>query len=229
VDGGTVEDLYALEKSGQRFSVIAADPPWPFKTYSVKGKDRSADRHYDTKPLDAIKALPVRHLASDQCALFLWATNPQLSGALEVIKAWGFTFKTVGLVWIKQNRRGQGLFMGLGYWTRANAEVCFLATRGRPKRLAADVHQVIMSPVREHSRNPDEARAKIERLLAGPYLELYGRQPAPGWTVWGNEVAPAMEGGRMTRPQQCLESGARRYDRDIPNWNEWRVRQPAGR
>lgn len=188
-DGCTVDDLGALAAAGKKFGVIYADPPWSFNVYSGKGKQRSADRQYDTMSLDDIKALPVADLAADDCALMMWAVLPELPGALEVIKAWGFTYKTVGFTWIKENRSGNGLFWGMGYWTRANAEVCLLATRGAPKRQAMDVHQVIMSPVSEHSRKPDEAQVRIERLLPGPYLELYGRRPTPGWTVWGNQIS----------------------------------------
>jgi N6-adenosine-specific RNA methylase IME4 len=188
-DGCTVDDLGALAAAGKKFGVIYADPPWSFNVYSGKGKQRSADRQYDTMSLDDIKALPIEQLAADDCALMMWAVLPELPSALEVIKAWGFTYKTVGFTWIKENRSGNGLFWGMGYWTRANAEVCLLATRGAPKRQAMDVHQVIMSPVSEHSRKPDEAQARIERLLPGPYLELYGRRAAPGWTVWGNQIS----------------------------------------
>jgi len=188
-DGCTVDDLGVLATAGKKFSVIYADPPWSFNVYSGKGKQRSADRRYDTQSLDDIKAMPIEQLAADDCALLLWAVLPELPGALEVIKAWGFTYKTVAFTWVKQNRSGNGLFWGMGYWTRANAEVCLLATRGSPKRQAMDVHQVIMSPVSEHSRKPDEAQVRIERLLPGPYLELYGRRPTPGWTVWGNQIS----------------------------------------
>ena len=86
-----------LQPTGKRFSVIYADPPWTFKTYSDKGNQRSAERHYDTKGLDAIKALPVERLAAEDCALFLWCINPEIPEALEVIEAWGFTYKTVRL------------------------------------------------------------------------------------------------------------------------------------
>jgi N6-adenosine-specific RNA methylase IME4 len=188
-DGCTVGDLNELANAGKKFSVIYADPPWSFNVYSGKGKQRSADRQYDTQSLDDIKAIPVEKLAADDCALLLWAVLPELPGALDVIKAWGFVYKTVAFTWIKENRSGNGLFWGMGYWTRANAEVCLLATRGSPKRQAMDVHQVIMSPVGEHSRKPDEAQVRIERLLSGPYLELYGRRPSPGWTVWGNQIS----------------------------------------
>jgi N6-adenosine-specific RNA methylase IME4 len=191
--GGAVGDLRALAAAGKRFAVIYADPPWLFEVYSGKGKQRSAERHYDVMSLDAIKAMPVPALAADDCALFLWCVMPEISGALEVIKAWGFEFKTAAFNWVKQNRSGEGLFWGMGYWTRANAELCLLATRGAPQRLAMDVHQVIMSPVAEHSAKPDEARGRIQRLLAGPYLELFARAPAPGWTTWGNEILPVDE------------------------------------
>ena len=189
-DGGKVDDLVALAASGFRAGVVYADPPWSFEVYSGKGKDRSADRHYDTQSLDDIAALPVASVCAENCALLMWAVMPELPGALRVIEAWGFTYKTAGFVWVKQNRSGEGLFTGMGYWSRANAEVCLLATRGSPPRLAADVHQVVMSPVSAHSRKPGEVRERIQRLLGGPYLELYGRQAVPGWTVWGNEVAP---------------------------------------
>lgn len=191
--GGTVESLEALAADGRRFSVIYADPPWEFKVYSGKGKQRSAERHYDTASLDDIKALPVAPIAAEDCALFLWCVMPELPGALEVIKAWGFEYKTCAFTWIKQNKSGEGLFWGMGYWTRANAELCLLATRGSPKRIAMDVHQVVMAPVAEHSRKPDEVRVRIERLLAGPYLELFARRSADGWTAWGNEIREATE------------------------------------
>jgi N6-adenosine-specific RNA methylase IME4 len=183
--------------------VILADPAWKFRAYSPKGEQRSAVRHYDTSSLDAIKALPVADLAMDDCALFLWGVWQELPGALDVIKAWGFEYKTVAFVWVKQNRDGHGLFTGMGYWTRANSEFCLLATKGSPLRLAQDVHQVIEAPVGEHSAKPEEVRRRIERLFPGPYLELYARdQEVPGWTLWGNEIpsplkapSPAATGG----------------------------------
>ena len=113
---------------------------------------------------------------------------PELPGALEVIKAWGFEYKTAGFTWVKQNKSGEGLFTGMGYWTRSNAEICLFATRGSPQRMAKDVSQVILSRVGEHSAKPQEARRRIERLLLGPYLELFARSPANGWVTWGNEI-----------------------------------------
>ena len=118
---------------------------------------------------------------------------PAAPGGLRLIQAWGFTYKSVAFVWLKQNRKSPGWFYGLGFWTRGNAEVCLLATRGHPKRQAANVHQFIISPVREHSRKPEEAREKIVALMGDlPRVELFARQSPPGWDVWGNEVEPTI-------------------------------------
>ena len=126
-------------------------------------------------------------------AFFLWTTFPQIPDALRLIKAWGFHYKTVAFVWLKKNRKADSWFYGMGFWTRSNAEVCLLATRGHPKRQAANVHQFIISPVREHSRKPDETREKILALMGDvPRVELFARQSPPGWDVWGNEVEPTM-------------------------------------
>ena len=109
-----------------------ADPPWQFKTYSKKGLGKSADKHYPTMSLENIKALPVSKLADKDCALFMWTTIPFLRQSFDVMESWGFEYKTVAFVWIKRNRKSDGLFWGTGYWTRANSEICMLATRGNP-------------------------------------------------------------------------------------------------
>lgn len=120
----------------------------------------------------------------------MWATFPQLSEALQVIKAWGFQYKTVAFVWLKQNRKSPGWFYGLGYWTRGNAEICLFATKGHPKRQSKAVHQFIISPIEGHSKKPDITRDKIISLVGDlPRLELFARETPPGWDVWGNEVS----------------------------------------
>ncbi len=176
------------------YRVIYADPPWTFSTYSRKGKGRSAEAYYDCMTLPEIKALPVAEWAADDCALLLWTTDPLLPTALEVIRAWGFTYKTVGFYWAKLNKsadptlyREASFFTGLGFWTRANPELCLLATRGHPHRRRADVKKLIVSPRREHSRKPDEAYQRIETLCEGPYLEMFARVSRPGWDQWGAE------------------------------------------
>src|SRR5262249_27940167 len=191
--GANVGDLIAMGKAGLRFPVIYADPGWEFKVYAGKGKQRSAERYYDTESLEGIKALPIEPLAAKNSTLFLRGVWPELPGALEVIPAWGFAYKTVAFVWVKQNESGEGLHTGMGYHTRANSEFCLLARRGSPPRDDRGVHQVVMAPVGAHSAKPEEVRQRIERLRIGPYLELFARSPVPGWTVWGNEISPIAE------------------------------------
>ena len=164
------------------YRVIYADPPWTFSTYSRKGNGRSAEAHYDCMSLAEIKALPVADWAADDCVLLLWATDPLLPMAFEVIGSWGFTYKTVGFYWAKLNKSAskpvcedRSFFTGLGFWTRANPEICLLATRGHPHRRSANVKKLIVSPRREHNRKPDEAYRRIEALCHGPFLEMFAR------------------------------------------------------
>ena len=173
-----------------KYQVIYADPPWEYRVWSKKGNGRSAESHYPTMSIEEIADLPVNELADENCALFLWVTFPLLKEIWKVIDAWGFTYKSVAFVWIKQNKKADSLFWGMGYWTRANAEICILATKGSPKRYSKRVHQVIVSHIEEHSKKPEEARRRIEQLMGDvPRIELFARRETPGWDVWGNEVA----------------------------------------
>lgn len=188
------------------YRLIYADPPWTFATYSRKGKGRSAEAYYDCMSRAAIEELPVAEWAAKDCVLLLWATDPLLPAAFEVIRAWGFTYKTVGFYWAKLNKsaepeiyRDASFFTGLGFWTRANPELCLLATRGHPKRRRADVRKLIVSPRREHSRKPDEAYQRIEALCAGPYLEMFARTARPGWDSWPEEAELRRIGPRRWR------------------------------
>ena len=173
----------------KKYGIIYADPPWHYRVYSKKGAGRSAESHYPTMTIEEIQALPVSELADKDCALFMWITFPLLKESLSVLSAWGFKFKTIAFVWIKQNRKSDSQFWGMGYRTRANDEFCVLATKGKPKRMAKNVHQVIVSHIEEHSKKPDEARRRIVRLMGDlPRIELFARQKSAGWDVWGNEV-----------------------------------------
>jgi N6-adenosine-specific RNA methylase IME4 len=122
----------------------------------------------------------VRNLAAKDCVLFLWVVWPMLEHGLKTIDAWGFKYKTCGFAWMKSGKETNAPIMGTGYWTRANTEVCLLATKGKPKRISAGVAQAIYEPRREHSRKPD--------CVNGPYLELFARRERPGWDVWGNQT-----------------------------------------
>lgn len=172
------------------FSTILCDAPWQFKVWSKDtGSGRSAESHYPTLDIPALKALPVADIAAPDCALFFWACMPMLPEALEVMEAWGFKYKTAAFTWMKTNPKGSGLFTGMGYWTRANAEICLLGTRGKPKRVDRGVKQAILAPVTRHSAKPPEIRERIERLMGpGPKIELFARERVPGWAALGNEL-----------------------------------------
>lgn len=173
------------------YQIIYADPPW---RYDQKGVGGAAERHYSTMSLEDICRLPVESISAKDSILFLWATFPQLPVALRVISAWGFQYKTVGFLWLKKNRKADSWFFGLGFWTRGNAEVCLIATRGKPKRKSAYVHQFIISPIEAHSKKPDIVRDKIVELAGDvPRIELFARQVSPGWDVWGNEVVNSIQ------------------------------------
>ena len=183
---------HSQELPDGKYSVIYADVPWSYQVWSGEEKDRTAESHYPTLSQQELEALPVDDLAADDCAVFLWAVMPQLPEALALIEAWGFQFKTCAFVWVKTTKDGARPATGMGYWTRANAEICLLATKGSPKRIDAGVSQIIVSPRMEHSRKPDEAAERIERLLGDPspktHIELFARRARPKWTVWGNQA-----------------------------------------
>lgn len=179
-----------IHNTDKKYNIIYADPPWQFRAYSKKGNGRSAENHYPTMKLSDIQNLPVEKLAAEDCVLFMWTTLPTLKESFSVLESWGFTYKTAAFVWIKLNKKSDSLFWGLGFWTRANAEVCLLATKGKPKRKSAKVHQVIISHREEHSKKPAEARNRIVKLLGNlPRIELFARQNVDGWDCWGNEVS----------------------------------------
>jgi N6-adenosine-specific RNA methylase IME4 len=197
VNGCTVADLKRLADEGARFGTIYADPNWEYRTWSDKGSGRSASQHYETAADDDILAFGpiIAGLALADAALLCWATGPQLPLALELIGGAGFAYKTIGFSWTKLNKgcapdaafTVDDLFMGNGHWTRANVELCLLATRGAPARLNADVRQAVLTPLGDHSTKP-KIHDRIMRLVAGPYLEMFARAAVPGWTVWGNEI-----------------------------------------
>jgi len=193
--GGCVADLGALALTGKRFGSIGSDPQWKFLTRSAAGEGRSANVHYKTEEVDKIKDLPVNELLADDGAFYMWMVDWCPQDALDLLAHWGLRHVTTAFTWIKTNGEGaldiwdkSTWHMGQGYWTRANPEQCWLATKGNPKRLYADVRQLIVAPVMEHSRKPDEWLDRIERLTEGDYLELQARRPRRGWVSWGDEL-----------------------------------------
>ncbi len=166
---------------------IVVDAPLAFATWSRKGEGRSPQHHYSCMTFEQLAAIPVANVARPtafcccgfHCSVFL--VKP-------LMRAWGFAFSGAGFTWVKQNRSGVGWFMGGGYGTRHNVEICWLGRRGSPRRKSAGVRELIIAPVREHSRKPDEIYGRVEALSNGPYIELFARQQWPGWTWVGDEV-----------------------------------------
>lgn len=172
----------------KKYNIIYADPPWSYEDKALAG-NRGAVCKYPVMSIEDICNLPVKNIAADDCVLFLWVTMPMLNKCFDVINAWGFTYKTCAFTWVKRNKKKPTWFMGMGRWTRANAELCLLATRGHPKRASARVLSVIDTPVEWHSKKPDIVRDKIVELCGDlPRIELFARQKTQGWDVWGNEV-----------------------------------------
>ncbi len=174
----------------KKYNVILADPPWTFSVWNAAKSDRHASHKYKLMTQEDICKLPVADLTAENCALFIWATWPNIKDAFKVIDAWGFTYRTLAFDWVKAKKSGFGFHFGMGYYTRSNPEPCLLAVKGRMAVQAHDVPALIYSPVREHSRKPDEQYGKIERLYPdASYLELFARrQWSPQWDVFGNEV-----------------------------------------
>ncbi len=187
--------LRMLTLPRKHFRVLYADPAWEYRTWSAKGENRAPQQHYDCMPTDEICALPVTEIAADDSVLFLWVYQPMIADAFRVASAWGFEVRTVGYYWIKTRtpslKDGVDPFVvGLGKYTRAGAEQCWICKRGRGlPRVSRSERQVIFAPLREHSRKPDEIADSIVRLHGDvPRIELFARTPRPGWTVWGNET-----------------------------------------
>lgn len=180
-----LQQLIAQRPAGG-FDLIMADPPWLYRNWSAAGTEKNAMAHYDCAPVDLIKGMPVQALAAENAVLWLWATNPMLPQALEVVASWGFTFKTAGH-WVKRTKHGK-LAFGTGYILRSAGEPFLIGTRGAP-RCARNVRSVIEGPIREHSRKPDEAFSAAEALIpTARRIELFSRQSRPGWVSWGNQA-----------------------------------------
>jgi N6-adenosine-specific RNA methylase IME4 len=185
-----VEPIFApLPAVAGGFARVHADPPWRFKSNSLARPGRNAVRHYRCLSLSEIAALPIRDVLARDALVFLWVPGPFLAiGAhVPILQAWGFKPTAMGFVWIKLRANGD-VFTGAGLTTRKSCEFVVIGKRGKPRRLAADVREAILSPVRQHSRKPDEVYRRIERYCGGPGLDLFGRESRDGWTVYGDQA-----------------------------------------
>ena len=174
-----------LTPNAGRYRVICLDPPWYFAAGT-----KNRPQHYPRMRDAELRALPTKALADPAgCWLMMWATSPKTADAFDLAKAWGFKFSARAFLWAKTTRCDPTKWhSGMGYTTRKNAEDCWLFRAGKPERLSKSVAELIVSPVREHSRKPDEAYARIMQFAAGPYLEMFARERRDGWDAWGNDI-----------------------------------------
>jgi N6-adenosine-specific RNA methylase IME4 len=185
----TIDDLRVLAESGTRFGCIYADPPWLYNNQATRA---ATSNHYPGMTVDKICALPIRQLAADDAHLHLWITNAFLFETPKIFQAWGFEFLTT-FVWGK-------LQMGLGnYWRNAH-EFMVTGVRGNANRSQDDPPESFLLHKRaRHSKKPDAVREIVQRSSKGPYLEVFGREPVAGWTVWGNEIEKDVFYGRRPK------------------------------
>lgn len=181
---------FKRELKGKKFSTILADPPWRFinRTGKMAPEHRRLSR-YGTMDLAEIKALPVQSVTADMAHLYLWVPNALLPEGIEVMKAWGFDYKS-NIVWHKIRKDGGSDGRGVGFYFRNVTELVLFGIRGKNARtLAPGRRQVnlLATQKREHSRKPDELYPIIEACSPGPYLELFARGTRPRWTAWGNQ------------------------------------------
>lgn len=175
----------------KKYQIIYCDPPWNYQDKS-KSHGGGAESHYSCMTIEQLKHLVVP--ASDDSVCLMWATYPQLDVAIELLKAWGFKYKTVAFTWVKVNKNGS-IYMGMGRHTRANAEICLLGVKGKGiPRKNAGIYNTQLHVRGKHSKKPDKFRTDIECLYGeSSRIELFAREKAHGWDVWGNEVENDVE------------------------------------
>ena len=180
-------------KTTKKYKILLADPAWKYRQGKSMGTNfqGAADAQYSCMDYKDIAKLPINKITDDKCILFLWVTFPMLKEGIYVLEQWGFEYKTVAFTWLKTNIKQMGMFFGIGYYTKSNAEICLLGTKGNAHTLVKSnkVSQVIITPKTKHSKKPQEARDKIIELCGDiTRVELFARQKTEGWDVWGNEV-----------------------------------------
>ena len=183
--------LFLQQLRGQKFRTVLADPPWQFQNRTGKmAPEHKRLNRYPTMDLEAIKNMPVQEVLEDTAHLYLWVPNALLADGLEVMKAWGFTYKT-NLIWYKVRKDGGPDRRGVGFYFRNVTEMVLFGVRGKNARTlppGRSQENIIVSRKREHSRKPDEQYQLIESCSPGPFLEIFARGPREQWTVWGNQA-----------------------------------------
>lgn len=191
------QGLELLIQKKKKYQVIYADPPWQHSSHRgnlKKARENGiwglADFDYNTMSLQDIKDYPVDEISEKDSVLFLWATFPMMQQALDVMKSWGFSYRTVAFVWVKQNKGGTKIKpYGLGHYTLSNAEIVLLGRKGKFERKAKNVQQIVISPVSRHSEKPDAVRERIVKLCGDiSRIELFARKKTIGWDAHGDQL-----------------------------------------
>jgi N6-adenosine-specific RNA methylase IME4 len=180
----------------KKYDLIYADPAWNFQSNSISNPGRNVRKEYETMHIDKIAKLPVKRIAKNDCMLAMWITTPLLNKIDQILKPWGFKYCGVLFTWIKLNKKSQGIFLGMGYVTRKNTEICIYGKRGKGigSTNRRDISELIISKRREHSRKPEEAYRKLELLYpTAEKVELFARNHRNGWDSWGNEIESTVE------------------------------------
>ena len=187
-----------MTEKNKKYQIIYADPPWQ---YNFSGTRNNKKDDYSTMNKQELCSLPVGDLAEADSILLMWVIFPHLDWVFDVMKAWGFNYVTNAFTWIKENKSGNGLFWGMGYYTRSNAELCLLGKRGNGVEIQNHgVHSVITTSIAKHSKKPPVVKNHIETIFGETSrIELFARKTPElfdsfkGWDVWGNEVESDIE------------------------------------
>lgn len=196
------------------YRIVYADPPWQYQNNTRSG---AAENHYVTTSTEELCLFDVSSLCTRNAVLIMWVTYPKLKDGLKLMKAWGFNYKTVAFTWVKQNKKVDSLFLGLGHHTRSNAEICLLGTKGNGvPRFDASIRNTQIHRIGAHSEKPLAFREDIEKLYGitdenahqFPRLEMFARYAAPGWDVFGNEAPNSIDIPLKTPSEPALKAQA---------------------
>jgi site-specific DNA-methyltransferase (adenine-specific) len=190
----------------KKYKIIYADSPWSYND-KMSGHSFSLDHEYETQDLEWIKNLPVKDIADKDSVLFMWAVSPMLPEAIEVMKCWGYSYKTLAFCWNKLSKDGKWIH-NLGRWTMGNVELCLLGVKGHPKRICTNVKQLVVALRGRHSAKPDVVRERIVELMGDlPRIELFARgdkevdmlgySKFKNWDTWGNGIVEKREDGNV--------------------------------
>jgi site-specific DNA-methyltransferase (adenine-specific) len=188
-----------MDLPDKKYQIIYADPPWRYNDKRVSITSDRPQKYggitYLTMTIDDLCKLPIKEIADTNCILFLWVTMPLLEDCFQIFKAWGFSYRTCGFVWVKRNKNNNDFRSGLGSYTNCNAELCLIGVKGKClERKRKDIKQIVFSSVELHSRKPIEVAKRIEMLYGNvPRIELFARNRFDGWDAWGDQLSDTIQ------------------------------------